>query len=141
MSATAELSRRIWLAFDEYDLDSGCLRSDAEFELRSRVPEGADFADGSVSSSQKALSCMIEARAFGDFMASDLVEVHRKAHLVLNRNPGAGAWLASLPNSSNKHPPPPLFTVSLWSRLRVATWVSPNLFTCLEGFHVCCWHV
>ena len=41
LSATAALSARIWPAFDEYDLDSGCLRSDAEFELQSRVPEGA----------------------------------------------------------------------------------------------------
>ena len=43
---------------------------------------------------------MIEARAFSDFMASDLAEVHRKAHLVLNRNPGVGAWATSLPSSS-----------------------------------------
>ena len=44
---------------------------------------------------------MIEARAFSEFMASDQVEVHRKAHLVLNLNPGAGAWLTSIPNSSD----------------------------------------
>ena len=78
-SATAKLSRRIWPPFDEYDLDSGCLRSNAEFELRYCVPGGADFADEFVSSSQKALSSMIEARAFS--------EVQRKAHLVLNLHP------------------------------------------------------
>ena len=108
LSATAKLSARIWPAFDEYDLDSGCLRSDTELALRSRVPDGDDFADESISSSQKALSSMIEACAFSDFMASDQVE-HRKAHLVLNRNPGAGAWLTSLPNSADTHLPPSLF--------------------------------
>ena len=106
-SATGKLSRRIWPAFDENDLDSACLRSDAEFELRSRVPGGADFADEFVSSSQKALSSMIEARAFSEFMASDQVEVHRKAHLVLNLNPGAGPWLTSIPNSSDTPLPSP----------------------------------
>ena len=54
LSATAALSTRIWSAFDEYDLDSGCLRSDAEFELQSRVPEGAVISDESLSSSQNA---------------------------------------------------------------------------------------
>ena len=83
----AALSTRICPAFDEYDLDSGCLRSDAEFELQSRVPVGAVTSDESLFSSQKALSSMIEARAFSDFMASDQVDVHRKAHLVLNRKP------------------------------------------------------
>ena len=37
VSARAELSKRIWPAFDEYDLDSGSLLSDAEFELRSAI--------------------------------------------------------------------------------------------------------
>ena len=73
LSATAALSARIWPAFDEHDLDSSCLHSDAEFELRSRVPAGADTTDESLASSQKALSSMIEARASSDFMASDLV--------------------------------------------------------------------
>ena len=58
---------------------------------RSRVPQGADFADESDPSSQRAISSMSEARAFIDFMASDQVEVHTKAHLVLNCSPGAGA--------------------------------------------------
>ena len=101
LSATAKLSRRIWPAFDEYDLDSGCLWSDAESQVRSCFPDGADFADEFVSSSQKAVPSMIEARAFSEFMASSQVEVHRKAHLVLNLNPAAGAWLTSIPNSSD----------------------------------------
>ena len=67
MSATAKLSRRIWPVFDEYDLDSGCL-SDTEVEFRSSVLDGADFTDESVSSSQKALSSMVEARALSDFI-------------------------------------------------------------------------
>ena len=54
-------------------------------------------ADESLSSSQKSLSSMIEARVFSEFMANDQVEVHRKAHVVLNRNLGAGAWLTSVP--------------------------------------------
>ena len=48
LTATAALSARIWPAFAEYDLDSDCFR-DAESELRSRVPEGADIADESLS--------------------------------------------------------------------------------------------
>ena len=118
-SATAKLSRRIWPAFDENDLDSACLRSDAEFELRSRVPGGADFADEFVSSSQKALSSMIEARAFSEFMASDQVEVHRKAHFVLNLNPGAGPWLTSIPNSSDT---PFAFSLLPTAPSRMAIW-------------------
>ena len=113
MSATANLSRRIWPAFGEYDLDSGSLRSDAVLDLRRPVPESAVFSNESVSFSQKALSSLIEARAFSDFMASDQVEVHRKPHLVLDRNPGAGARLTSLSDSSDTHLPPSLFTVSL----------------------------
>ena len=56
--------------------------------MRLRVRDGADFANDIVLFPQKALSTMIEARAFSEFMASDQVEVHRKAHLVLNLNPG-----------------------------------------------------
>ena len=70
------------------------------------------------------------ARAFSDFMASDQVEVHRKHHLVLNRNPGAGAWLTSLQNSSDTHLLPPFFTVSLLRRLSMSIWdedsISPH---------------
>ena len=80
------LVTRIWPAFDKYDLDSGCLRCDAESELQSRILEGAAISDESLSSSQKALLSMIEARAFSDFLSSVQVDVHRKAHLVLNRN-------------------------------------------------------
>ena len=59
------LSARIWPAFDEYDLDSGCLRSDNEFELQSRGAHRAlRSRDESLASSQKALNSMIEARAF-----------------------------------------------------------------------------
>ena len=78
------LSTRIWPAFELPALS------------------GAVISDESLSSSQKALSSMIEARAFSEFMASDQVDVHRKAHLVLNRNPNAGAWLTSLPNSPDR---------------------------------------
>ena len=119
MSATANLSRRNWPAFGEYDLDSGSLRSDAVLDLRRPVPEGAVFADESVSFSQKTLSSLIEARAFSDFMTSDQVEVHRNPHLVLNRNPGAGAWLTSLPDSSDTHCLP---LHSKPSALRMAIW-------------------
>ena len=44
-SATTNLSRRIWSAFEKYDIDSGCVRSDAEFKLRSRFPDFENFAD------------------------------------------------------------------------------------------------
>ena len=77
-------------------------------------------ADESLSSSQKSLSSMIEARVFTEFMANDQVEVHRKAHLVLNRNLGAGAWLTSLP--ATLIPTSSLFTASLRHRLRMAIW-------------------
>ena len=40
LTASAALSARIWPAFDEYDLDFGCFRADAESELQSHVPEG-----------------------------------------------------------------------------------------------------
>ena len=65
---------------------------------------------------------MIEARALSDFFASDQVEVHTKAHFVLDCNPGAGSWLTSLSNSSETHLAPLLFTVSLRRRLRLAIW-------------------
>ena len=70
---------------------------------------------------------MIEARAFSELMASNQVDVHRKAHLVLNRNPGAGAWLTSLPNSPDTHLPTPLFTTSLRRRLRMAIWDADSI--------------
>ena len=75
-----------------------------------------------MSASQKALSSMIEARSYSEVMASDQVEVHGKAHLVLNRNPGAGAWVTSHPNSPDTHLPAHLFTVSHQRRLRMAIW-------------------
>ena len=65
---------------------------------------------------------MIEARASSEIMANDQVDVHKKAHLVLSRNRGAGAWLTSLPNSPDTHLSSPLFTTSLRRRLRMTVW-------------------
>ena len=63
---------------------------------------------------------MIEARAVSGFLANDRVEVHRKAHLALNRNPGAGAWLTSLPNSPDTHFSCPLFTTLRRRRMPIS---------------------
>ena len=105
LSATAALSARIWPAFDEYDLDSGCLRSDAEFELRSSVPAGADITNGSLASSRKALSTMIEARALSEFMASDQVEVHGTWEGPPRPQPQPCCWcLSHVPSELPRHP-------------------------------------
>ena len=97
LSATAAFSAFVWPAFDEYDLDSGFFRADAEFEFRSRVAEALTLQMSLSLHPQKSLSSMIEARVLGEFMANDQVEVHRKAHIVFNRNPCAGAWLPISP--------------------------------------------
>ena len=81
-----------WPALGEYDLDLGCMRSDAEPQFAA----GADFTDASVSASQKALSSKIQ-------WPTIRFNSHLKAHLLLNRNPGAGTWPPSLPNSPDTH--------------------------------------
>ena len=72
-------------------------------------------------------------------MATDQVDVHRKAHLLLNRNPGAGAWLTSLPNYPDTAPSPSsLFTTSLRRSLRVTIWDEDSICP-LCGQNQDCW--
>ena len=81
------------------------------------------------------LAALLEARSrmrTGGLPASELLrqhlldpssrERHRLTHFVLNRVPGAGAWLFALPDSPDTHIPPPLFRVSLRRRLRMPIW-------------------
>ena len=114
LSATAALSACIWPAFDEYDLDSSRLRSDAEFELQSLVPEGAAISDESLSSSQKALSSMIEARAFSEFMAK------RSGRLPKESPTSSSIATLELVHGSHPFGTPPTLVSS--GRLRVAIW-------------------
>ena len=122
LAQSQELCARIWPSFDEYDIDGGLMRSDTESSLLSSFLPNADLYSSSDTPSQKSLSAKIEAKVCQLLLDPFSREQHRLAHFVLNRVPGAGAWLFALPDPPESHIPPPLFRVGLRRRLRVPIW-------------------
>ena len=122
LAQSQELCARIWPGFDEYDIDGGLLRSDTESSLISSFLPNANIYGSSDTPCQKSLSAKIEAKVCQHLLDPSSRERHRLAHFVLNRVPGAGAWLFALPDSPETHIPPPLFRVSLRRRLRMPIW-------------------